>query len=38
MMNAQFIDALWVILIITVATMILSPVLWWIIAHKPNTV
>ena len=36
-MNGEFIDALWVILVISVATIILSPVLWWIIAHKPNT-
>jgi hypothetical protein len=38
MMSVELMDALWVILVITVATMILSPVLWWLLAHKPGIV
>jgi hypothetical protein len=37
-MTVEYMDALWVILIITVATIILSPLLSWILAHKPNGV
>lgn len=34
-MTLEFVDTLWIILIISISTMILSPLLCWIISHKP---
>jgi hypothetical protein len=35
-MNGEFMDALSVILVISIATVILSPLLCWVIAQKPS--
>jgi hypothetical protein len=36
MMTLGFVDTLSIILIVTIATVVLLPVLCWVIAHKPS--